>query len=139
MKSGIVKIFIIVMIGLSVMFNVYLLQAKNSRYMISYNTLLKTTKMINSLAFGEGFLEDPFKGENLGEFQYEKRLELQYYEYEYDDLNNSIGGEKMYKGYKTAITEIVCIGRGSVACYTGVYPGFTEDLGEVKESDRKDK
>jgi hypothetical protein len=68
-----------------------------------------------------------------------ERKELQYYEYEYEDLHKEIGGEKMYMGYKMAITQVDCNGHGDVSCFKGKYCGASEFLGEVKESERKDR
>lgn len=139
MDSKKMKGFILLVISVLTLFNVYLFQTKKQNCLIRHNLLLQTKDLICSLAFGEGFMEDPFKGENDRETGYESRSEVQYYSYEYTYLHKTIAGEKIYSGKQTPITKVVCKGDGNVACYKGIYPGDTEFLGEVSESERKDR
>lgn len=143
MKSNVAKCIVVLAIGLFSFFNVYQFQVKNNKNIISYNAFLQVKELINGTAYGEGssedFPDDPFKGESDSGSKYRERKELQYYEYKYEDLHKEMGGEEMYMGYKTAITEVACNGHGEVSCFKGKYYGASEFLGEVKESERKDR
>lgn len=143
MKSNVIKGIVLLIIGLFSFFNMYQFQVKNSKNIFSYNAFLQAKELINGTAYGEGSSEDfpvdPFKGESDSESKYMERKELQYYEYEYEDLHKEMGGEKMYMGYKMAVTQVDCNGHGDVSCVKGKYYGASEFLGEVKESDRKDR
>ncbi|MBS5409594.1 MAG: hypothetical protein KHY35_02570 [Bacteroides thetaiotaomicron] len=141
MNLNVIKGIVILAIGLFSFLNVYQSQVKSNENIFSYNALLQVKELINGPAYGEGssedFPEDPFKGESDSGSKYMERKELQYYEYE--DLHKEIGGEKMYMGYKMAITQVDCNGHGDVSCFKGKYCGASEFLGEVKESERKDR
>ena len=50
--------------------------------------------------------------------------------------HKKINGEQVYIAYKTPVTQVICKGHGSVACYEGIYHGMSEFIGEVKESDK---
>lgn len=143
MNLNVIKGIVILAIGLFSFLNVYQFQVKSNENIFSYNALLQVKELINGPAYGEGssedFPEDPFKGESDSGSKYMERKELQYYEYEYEDLHKEIGGEKMYMGYKMAITQVDCNGHGNVSCFKGKYCGASEFLGEVKESERKDR
>lgn len=138
MKTNVRKIVVLSLVGIFSIINVYQFGNKNKRSENKYSASLLTQGLIDAIAYGEDFPEDPFKGENQGELKYEKRIELQYYKYEYTRLNTTTDGENVYYGYKTPVTEIDCQGHGDLACYKGTYTGMSESLGEVKESERKD-
>lgn len=136
-RSLIIKSVILLLTSLVTIFNIYLLQIKDSRNLISYNALLQTTNLISGTAFGENFPEDPMNGENLGEDKYKLRAESQYYLYEYSNLHYTLNGEQMYAEYQIPITKVSCTGIGGIACYKGTYFGERTYLGEVAESKKK--
>lgn len=138
MKTNLKKYIILLFVGLISVFNVCQFQVKKNRNIILYNTFLKAKGLINGIARGEGFPEDPNKGENLGELKYERRSETQFYNYEYYEIpDKKINGEQVYIAYKTPVTQVICKGHGSVPCYEGIYLGMSEFIGEVKESEKK--
>lgn len=137
MKSNTIKITGILFISLFATFNLYQSYIKNNRNINNSNVFSSSKGLLNTIAYGEDFPEDPFKGENSGEDKYEKRTELQCYEYLYVDLNKTENGEAMYSAYKTPVTIVDCMGHGDVNCTKGRYFGMTENLGEVKESEKK--
>lgn len=126
-------LFILSMVAMFTLFNIFTIQVKNGKNMTVYAALLQS-KSLETLAEAEDFPKDPWENESSG-LGVKIRTVLNFYTYGYIPFPEI---EDMFFEYTYPTTQIDCEGSGNISCIRGFYLGEGTFTGVVTKEQQKE-